>query len=59
MHVEDTPLTGPTISDPFDDTDGFDSTLMGSMVIGGAITERILEITPDQRFAMTRSALLQ
>lgn len=59
VHVEDTPLTGPTISDPFDDTDGFDSTLMGSMVIGGAITERILEITPDQRFAMTRSALLQ
>lgn len=57
-HVIDTPMTGPRVLDPFDDTDGFDTTLMGSMDLGMPVSERILVLTPEQRFAMTGSALL-
>lgn len=46
------------VLDPFDDTDGFDTTLMGSMDLGMPVSERILVLTPEQRFAMTGSALL-
>jgi hypothetical protein len=51
-------MTGPRVLDPFDDTDGFDTTLMGSMDLGMPVSERILVLTPEQRFAMTGSALL-
>jgi len=58
-HVQDFDATGAVLDDPFDDTQHWDETLMGSPDAGQPISDIECAITPEQAFAMTRSALLE
>jgi hypothetical protein len=57
-HPEGQDVSGATFLDAFDDTSAFDDTIMGSALIGAPLPPPSLRFSPQQIFAMTRSALL-
>ncbi len=58
-HPEDSTIDGEPVDDAFDDTTSFDDTIMGSALLGGPLPPLSLRISPQQAFALTRSALLE
>lgn len=59
LHLDGMNPDGGTWTDPFDDTEAFDDTIMGSALLGGPLPEMSWRVSPQQAFALRRSALLR
>jgi hypothetical protein len=57
-HLDGVNTDGTSWVDAFDDTEGLGDTIMGSALRGGPIPPASFRISPQQVFALTRSALL-
>lgn len=59
FHLENPTPTGDLVPDAFDDTEGFEDTLMGSVPTNAPISEISFRVSPMQAYAMSRSPLLR